>query len=64
MKLRLEYSFHEEIEWDNVFVVTNMNEWSGRINITCLTIDTVLKLVETVGVEMVHYISAKGVYVI
>ena len=64
MKLRSEYSSPEEIERDDVFVVTNMNEWTGRINITCLTIDMVLKPTETVGVEMVHPISTKGVYVI
>lgn len=64
VKVRLKYSSHEEIEWDDVFVVTNMNEWSDRINITCLTINMVLKLAETVGVEMVHHINAKGVYVI
>lgn len=53
VKLRPEYSSPEEIEKDDVFIVTNMNEWSGRINITCLTSDMVLKPTETVGVEMV-----------
>lgn len=57
VKLRPEYSSPEEIERDDVFVVTNMNEWSGRINITCLTTDMALKPTETVGVEMVRVLE-------
>lgn len=54
VKLRPEYARPEEIERDDIYVVTNMNEWSGRINITCLTTDMVLKPTETVDIEMVN----------
>ncbi len=57
VKLRPEYASPEEIERDDIFVVTNMNEWSGRIDITCLTTDMVLKPTETVGVEMVKVLA-------
>lgn len=54
VKLRPEYARPEEIECDDIYIVTNMNEWSGRINITCLTTDMVLKPTETVDIEMVN----------
>lgn len=57
VKLRPEYARPEEIERDDIYVVTNMNEWSGRINTTCLTTDMVLKPTETVGVEMVRVLA-------
>ena len=54
VKLRPEYSSPEEIESNDVFVVTNLNENSKRINITYLTTNMVLKPTETVGIEMVY----------
>ena len=54
VKLRPEYARPEEIERDDIYVVSNINEWSGRINITCLTTDMVLKPTETVDIEMVN----------
>lgn len=54
VKLRPEYASLQEIEKDDVFMVTNINELSGRLNITCLTTDMVIKPSETVGVEMIQ----------
>lgn len=54
VKLRPEYARPKEIERDDIYVVSNINEWSGRINITCITTDMVLKPTETVDIEMVY----------
>lgn len=51
VSLREEYSRPEER--NDLYVVTNINEWSERINISCITSDMFIKPTETVGVEMV-----------
>ena len=56
VRLRDEYASEEERKRNDLFVVKNMNEWSGRINITCLTSNMALKPTETVGVEMVRVV--------
>ena len=61
VKLRPEYSSPEEIEKDDIFAVTNINEQSERVNITCLTSDMILKPSETVGVEMIRLLYDKTI---
>ena len=60
VKLRPEYATDEEIKQNDLYVVTNMNEWSGKINITCLTSQMYFKPTETVGIEMVMPTISKG----
>lgn len=52
VRLRKEYSHPEERR--HLFLVTNINEWSERVNIMCVTSSMALKPVETVGVEMIY----------
>lgn len=54
VKLKDEFARPEEIERSDIYVVTNINESTGRINITCLTSSMILKPTETVGIEMVR----------
>ena len=58
VRLKNEYMSEEERKARDIFVVTNLNEWLGRANITCLTTDMVLKPTETVGIEMIKPIVA------
>ena len=53
VQLRDEFASEEERRKKDIFVVTNMNEWSGRVNITCITTNMALKPTECVGMEMV-----------
>ena len=57
VRLRDEFMSDEERKSRDIFVVTNLNEWSGRANITCLTTGMILKPTEMVGIEMVEPIA-------
>ena len=61
VKLQDKYCSPEEKKRNDIYVVTNINEWSERINITCLTSNLVLKSSETVGAEMVKVLSPANI---
>ena len=52
VRLRDKYSRPEER--NDLYVVTNINEWSERINISCINSDMFIKPTETVGIEMIE----------
>ena len=55
--LKEEYSSQEERARKDIYIVTNINEHTYRVNITCLTTDMLIKPSETVGIETVKAIK-------
>lgn len=59
VRLRKEYASPEEIKRNHMFVVTNINEHTERINITSISTDMRIPPTEIVGLEMVKPIKTE-----
>ncbi len=57
VKIKDAYLTPEEKKREDVYVVVQMNEWRGSVDIACLTTNLVLNPIESVGVEMVESIG-------
>lgn len=53
VRLRKEYASPEEIKRNHMFVVSNINENTERLSITCVSKDMAIPPSEIVGLEMV-----------
>ena len=59
VRLRKEYASPEEIKRNHMFVVTNINENTERLNITCISTDMCIPPTEIVGLDMVKPIKTE-----